>query len=124
MRVSRRRFLTCNPDCSVSDWRLAWLSGARRELPWRARFAFRRGHRSRVGGPFESAQYVVHTQGGPAVNFRITGLPAERFQGLFALSDAELAKHAAVRQIADARTPGVPCRVSLTDARPGDELLL
>jgi Protein of unknown function (DUF1203) len=58
------------------------------------------------------------------VNFRITGLPAERFQGLFALSDAELAKHAAVRQIADARTPGVPCRVSLTDARPGDELLL
>ena len=25
---------------------------------------------------------------------------------------------------ADARTPGYPCRVSLTDSRPGDELLL
>ena len=58
------------------------------------------------------------------MNFRITGLPAERFERLFALCDAELAEHAAVRLIADARTPGVPCRVSLTDARPGDELLL
>ena len=58
------------------------------------------------------------------MSFRMTGLPAERFAGLFALSDAELAEHAAVRQIADGRTPGVPCRVSLTDARPGDELLL
>ena len=58
------------------------------------------------------------------MNFRITGLPAERFERLFALSDAELAEHAAVRQIAAARSPGVPCRVSLTDAQPGDELLL
>ena len=58
------------------------------------------------------------------MNFRITGLPAERFEHLFALSDSALAEHAAVRQIADARTPGAPCRVSLTDARPGDELLL
>ena len=58
------------------------------------------------------------------MNFRITGLPAERFERLFALSDAELAEHATVRLIADARTPGVPCRVSLTDAHPGDELLL
>ncbi|HXW27866.1 MAG TPA: DUF1203 domain-containing protein [Xanthobacteraceae bacterium] len=58
------------------------------------------------------------------MNFRITGLPAERFERLFALSDAELAEHGAVRQIAAARSPGVPCRVSLTDAQPGDELLL
>lgn len=29
-----------------------------------------------------------------------------------------------MRRIADARTPGYPCRVSLTDSRPGDELLL
>jgi Protein of unknown function (DUF1203) len=58
------------------------------------------------------------------MNFRITGLPAERFEHLFALSGSKLAEHAAVRQIADTRTPGVPCRVSLTDARPGDELLL
>jgi hypothetical protein len=58
------------------------------------------------------------------MNFRITGLPAEPFDCLFALSDSELAEQAAMRQIADGRTPGVPCRVSLTDARPGDELLL
>ena len=58
------------------------------------------------------------------MNYRITGLPAERFAHLFALSDAELAAQGAVRRIADGRTPGYPCRVSLTDSRPGDELLL
>jgi len=58
------------------------------------------------------------------MSFRITGLPAERFVHLFALSDAELSVHGAVRRIADARTPGYPCRVSLTDSAPGDELLL
>jgi hypothetical protein len=58
------------------------------------------------------------------MNFRITGLPADRFAHLFALSDAELAAQGVVRQIANERTPGYPCRVSLTDSRPGDELLL
>jgi hypothetical protein len=58
------------------------------------------------------------------MSFRITGLPAEDFAGLFALSDEELASRGAVRRSADARTPGYPCRVSLTDSRPGDELLL
>ena len=58
------------------------------------------------------------------MTFRITGLPAERFAHLFALSDAELAAQDAVRRKADGRTPGYPCRVSLTDSRPGDELLL
>ena len=56
--------------------------------------------------------------------FRITGLPAEEFAHLFALSDEELAARGAVRRRADARTPGYPCRVSLTDSHPGDELLL
>jgi hypothetical protein len=56
--------------------------------------------------------------------FRITGLPAEHFAHLFALSDAELAAQAAVRRIADGRRPGYPCRVSLTDAQEGDELIL
>src|SRR6202165_4138102 len=59
----------------------------------------------------------------PIMNFRIAGLPAERSAHLFALSDAELAAQGAVRRIADGRTPGYPCRVSLTDSRPGDELL-
>jgi Protein of unknown function (DUF1203) len=55
------------------------------------------------------------------MSFRITGLPAEPFAGLFALSDDELRQHHAVRRIADHRSP---CRVSLTDAEPGDEVLL
>jgi len=58
------------------------------------------------------------------MSFRITGLPAERFAHLFALSDAELAAEGAVRRVADARNPGYPCRISLTDSRPGDELVL
>jgi len=58
------------------------------------------------------------------MSFRITGLPAENFAHLFALSDQELAAHEAVRRIADERTPGYPCRISLTDSKPGDELLL
>jgi Protein of unknown function (DUF1203) len=58
------------------------------------------------------------------VSFRITGLPAEDFAPLFTLSGQELAAQGAIRRIADERTPGYPCRVSLTDSQPGDELLL
>jgi len=58
------------------------------------------------------------------MHFRITGLPAEQFAPLFDLSDDELAERGAVRRIADGRTPGYPCRISLTDSRAGDELLL
>jgi Protein of unknown function (DUF1203) len=58
------------------------------------------------------------------MSFRITGLPAERFKYLFAMTDEELASIDAVRRIADGREPGYPCRVSLTDSRPGDELIL
>jgi hypothetical protein len=57
------------------------------------------------------------------MSFRISGLPAELFQELFTLSDAELAARGAVRRIADAR-PGYPCRISLTDAAPGEEVIL
>jgi hypothetical protein len=58
------------------------------------------------------------------MSFRIKGLPAEHFNHLFAMTDEELAKHRVVRRISDDRGPGYPCRVSLTDSRPGDELLL
>jgi len=58
------------------------------------------------------------------MSFRITGLPAEDFAPLFKLSDAELVARGAVRRIAEARTPGAPCRISLTDAQAGEELLL
>jgi Protein of unknown function (DUF1203) len=57
----------------------------------------------------------------PVMHFRIQGLAAEQFATLFALSDDELAERGAVRQIADAPRP---CRISLTDAEPGDELIL
>jgi len=55
------------------------------------------------------------------MSFRITGLPAENFDHLFALDDAELAALGAVRTKAPA---AVPCRISLTDATPGDEVIL
>ena len=55
------------------------------------------------------------------MTFRIRGLPAEQFAELFDLSDADLAARGAVRQVADAP---YPCRVSLTDAKQGDELIL
>jgi len=58
------------------------------------------------------------------MHFRISGLPAERFDHLFSLSDQELAAQGAVRQTAEGDKIGVPCRISLTDARPGDELIL
>jgi hypothetical protein len=58
------------------------------------------------------------------MTFRIVGLPAEEFAPLFALSNTELTRRGAVRRIADDREPGYPCRVSLTDSQPGDELLL
>jgi hypothetical protein len=55
------------------------------------------------------------------MNFRIRGLDARQFDHLFALSDAELAAHGAIRRIADGPRP---CRISLSDAEPGDELIL
>ncbi len=53
--------------------------------------------------------------------FRICGLEATQFAPLFALTDAELAAHGALRKIADGPNP---CRISLTDAAPGDEVIL
>ena len=58
------------------------------------------------------------------MDFRIIGGPTSPFAHLFGLSDAELAEWGAVRRIADALSPGYPCRISLTDSRPGDELPL
>jgi hypothetical protein len=56
------------------------------------------------------------------MSFRITGLPAEHFAELFNLSDAELKTRGAIRRIAD--SGAYPCRISLTDAQQGDELIL
>jgi hypothetical protein len=57
------------------------------------------------------------------MSFRITGLPADTFQHLFGLSDEELAQHRALRRTVD-EANSFPCRVSLTDAAVGDEVLL
>jgi hypothetical protein len=56
-------------------------------------------------------------------SFQLIGLSPENFAPLFALSDAELSRIDARRVIADSK-PGFPCRVSLQDANPGEELLL
>ena len=58
------------------------------------------------------------------MGFRITGLPAEEFAPLFALSDAALAAQGAVRRVDGGRRPGYPCRISLTDSAAGDEVIL
>ena len=55
--------------------------------------------------------------------FQLSGLHHEPFEPLFALSDAALADRGIARRTADSAT-GFPCRVSLEDAAPGDELLL
>ncbi len=55
------------------------------------------------------------------MSFRIKGLPAEQFRDLFELSDDALKQCKVVRRTA---LHNAPCRVSLTDATPGDEVLL
>jgi hypothetical protein len=55
------------------------------------------------------------------MTFRILGLPAANFTHLFALSDSELAAQGGVRRTVDGN---YPCRVSLKDSEPGEELLL
>ena len=55
------------------------------------------------------------------MSFRISGLPAETFAPLFDLSEQELQARGGVRHKTEGREP---CRVSLTDAAPGDEVIL
>jgi len=55
--------------------------------------------------------------------YRIEGLAPEAFESLFNMLDGELAERNAVRVTAD-EAGGYPCRVSLQDAAPGEELIL
>jgi hypothetical protein len=57
------------------------------------------------------------------IHFIAHGLSPEPFQALFELSDEELATRRAKRVVADSK-PGFPCRISLQDAEPGDEVIL
>ncbi len=54
--------------------------------------------------------------------FRITGIDHD-YQELFRLNQEELTKMGAVKMVAD-QEPGFPCRVSLEDAKVGEEVLL
>lgn len=55
--------------------------------------------------------------------FQLSALPAEPFEPLFELTDAELAARGIRRQVVSSY-PGTPCRVSLEDAAVGDTVLL
>lgn len=55
--------------------------------------------------------------------FQISALRHDDFDELFRLDDHELAARGAKRYRAD-RTPGFPCRVSLKDAEPGEQVIL
>lgn len=55
--------------------------------------------------------------------FQICGLAPQQFTHLFSLNEAELAAQGIDRHIA-VEAYSYPCRVSLTDAEIGDELLL
>ena len=57
------------------------------------------------------------------MSFRITGLSAEPFAPLFGLSESELRERGAVRKTVD-QPNAYPCRISLTDAEPGETVLL
>ncbi|MBT3251768.1 MAG: DUF1203 domain-containing protein [Candidatus Marinimicrobia bacterium] len=56
-------------------------------------------------------------------NFKITPLEKNRFINLFKLKKSELEKIGALKMIVDSY-PGVPCRVSLEDAKIGEEVIL
>ncbi|HWT11772.1 MAG TPA: DUF1203 domain-containing protein [Allosphingosinicella sp.] len=55
--------------------------------------------------------------------YRIEGLAPDAFESLFSMTEGELAARHARRVTADSPF-GFPCRVSLEDAAPGDELVL
>lgn len=57
------------------------------------------------------------------MSYRIAGLAPEPFAPLFELDDAALAERHALRMTVG-EADGVPCRISLRDAEPGDEVLL
>jgi hypothetical protein len=60
---------------------------------------------------------------GLPMTYRITGLNPAPFRPLFGLTDDELARLGAVRMTVTGNS-GFPCRVSLTDRAPGDQVLL
>ena len=58
-----------------------------------------------------------------AMTFRISGLDPAPFASYASMSDEELARYNARRYTAN-EYPGFPCRVTLDDAQPGEEVIL
>lgn len=56
------------------------------------------------------------------VNFQIKGLSKHEFDGFTSLNDKALASQSAQWILVD-KSPGYPCRVSLTDAKVGERVL-
>src|SRR3546814_5687957 len=86
-----------------------------------------------IGARFErkhrDARHYDAWQTGPVrrkddpMTYAITGLDPQPFAPLFAMTDADLAARGARRVTANADR-GFPCRISLEDARAGEELIL
>ena len=57
------------------------------------------------------------------MSFRIRGLGPAQFEPLFALDDAALAERS-MRRVAIDAPASAPCRISLEDAEPGEQVLL
>jgi hypothetical protein len=57
------------------------------------------------------------------MTYRIEGLKPEAFASLFSMTEGELAERNA-RRVTAGGEGGYPCRVSLEEAAPGDELVL
>jgi hypothetical protein len=72
--------------------------------------------RLNIGVSLSSSRYSMSA-------FQLVGLAPAFFEPLFALSPEELVPFG-VRRVTASAKPGFPCRVSLLDAEPGEELLL
>jgi hypothetical protein len=57
------------------------------------------------------------------MTYRIQGLDPKPFEHLFGLPDEELAERNA-RRVKVTNKPGFPCRVTLEDAEPGEQVIL
>lgn len=57
------------------------------------------------------------------MTYKISGLDPSQFAHLVGLTDEQLARHGAVRMIANG-LPSFPCRIQLEDAQAGEPLLL
>jgi len=57
------------------------------------------------------------------MSYHISGIHPARFASLVGAAAEQLARHGVTRVTADVN-PGFPCRVTLTDAEPGETLLL